>query len=83
MKNENQNDPDTSTLDVEALQPRTTASSGQSCEQCTRPLTGRKERFCSDRCRMRHQRDRDRRKRSELLDALSAAVEQLRREVLR
>jgi len=36
-----------------ASESRTTASGDHSCEQCGKPLSGRKERFCSDGCRMR------------------------------
>ena len=63
-------------------QPRTTASEEASCERCGRPLTGRKTQFCSDACRMRDRRDMARRRRLDLLDSISAAVKELRREVL-
>lgn len=48
-------------------QPRTTASDGRSCEHCQGPLTGRKVRFCSDRCRMRKRREQERARVHELL----------------
>ena len=38
---------------VVSTEARTTACQGQPCERCGRPLKGRQERFCSDRCRMR------------------------------
>jgi predicted nucleic acid-binding Zn ribbon protein len=60
---------------------RTTASAGRFCEHCGRPLTGRKERFCSDRCRMAVRREHQRRRRLQLLNAIGAAVEELRREL--
>ena len=87
MNNENPNDPH---LNVEARQPRTTASNSQpkptQCRRhdCGEPVQGRRRNgYCSDRCRMRDVRDAERCRRLDLLDALSATVEQLRREVLR
>lgn len=59
-------------------QSRRSASESLSCEHCGRPLTGRKERFCSDRCRMRDRRDLEHRRRLELLNTIDAAVEELR-----
>jgi hypothetical protein len=39
---------------------RTTASESRFCEGCGRPLTGRKRRCCSDRCRIRTRRQSSR-----------------------
>lgn len=49
------------------------------CRHCGQPVQGRRTNgYCSDRCRMRDRRDEHRRKRLELLDTISAAVEELR-----
>lgn len=50
---------------------RTTASMGHPCEWCSKGLTGRKQRFCSDACRMQHRRLHQR----ELVDRLLAGLE--------
>lgn len=57
---------------------RTTASHGQSCVRCGRLLTGRKERFCSDRCRMASRRHEHTAKVSALLTTLQDALADLR-----
>ena len=56
---EENNLPSVATVVGTTLEGQTTASAGRSCAQCGCPLTGRKERFCSDACRMRRGR-RDR-----------------------
>ena len=82
-----QNDePNQDGLDVDLLEgrpaePRTTASEGPSCDHCGRPLRGRKQRFCSDRCRMRDRRYALRLKRLALLDTIEAAVQDLRNDL--
>ena len=82
-----QNDePNQDRLDVDlreqrGSEPRTTASEGPSCDWCGRRLTGRKQRFCSDRCRMRRRRHAQRLKRLELLDTIEAAAQDLRNEL--
>jgi hypothetical protein len=38
---------------------RTTAFLSRSCERCGKGLTGRKKRFCSDRCRIRFRRAKE------------------------
>ena len=63
-------------------EPRTTAFGGHSCEQCGGPLTGRKVRFCSDRCRMRNHRQTERRNLEVLFEQAERALADLRREVL-
>ncbi len=67
------------------LEGRTTASEGPFCERCGQPLTGRQERFCSDRCRMWARRADEATRRRELLatmrQALSALEEELAPEV--
>jgi hypothetical protein len=67
--------------DETVVQTRTTASAGQSCERCGRPLTGRKKRFCSDACRMRDRRDRERARIAELFGRLESDVAALREEL--
>jgi predicted nucleic acid-binding Zn ribbon protein len=64
-------------------QPRTTASNGHSCEQCGRSLTGRKQRFCSDRCRMRARRQEQAARVNELLTTIEESVTALRGELER
>ena len=86
---QNQNDPaDIKGLDIEGLETRTSAFAGQrepkSCRRCGEPVRGRRRNgYCGDKCRMQDARDRDRQRRLELLDTISATVEELRREVLR
>jgi hypothetical protein len=54
----NRGRPDVQGADVRGPETRTTAFLGQSCERCGVELTGRKTRFCSDRCRMAVRRER-------------------------
>lgn len=60
---------------------RTTASEGLSCQECGVLLTGRKERFCSDRCRMKARRAKQQERVNELLAAIETAVCALRGEL--
>jgi predicted nucleic acid-binding Zn ribbon protein len=62
---------------------RTTASAGRSCEQCGKPLAGRKERFCSDGCRMRDRRQEQAARIDELLTTIEESVTALRGELER
>ena len=64
-----------------ALKARTTASESPSCEGCNRPLTGRKTRFCSDRCRMRSRRLEARTRLNDLLTVIEQSVSSLREEL--
>lgn len=57
---------------------RTPASEGHSCGLCERPLTGRKQRFCSDRCRMAVRRERERARLDQLVRRLEDALGALR-----
>jgi predicted nucleic acid-binding Zn ribbon protein len=70
--------PDTRPVENRGPQPRTTASEGQSCERCGKPLTGRKLRYCSDRCRMQNRREDERRHLLELFNTIIAALNELR-----
>lgn len=79
----NQNGPDVEALEERALRPRTTASEGASCDRCGRPLTGRKQRFCSDRCRMRARRTIDEERRRDLMNELHRVVRAVEVELLR
>ena len=63
-------------------QSRTTAFADGSCAECRRPLTGRKTRFCSDRCRMRAVRAAEAQHRRDLLDRLKQAVAEIEGELL-
>jgi hypothetical protein len=61
----------------------TTAVENRPCDHCGRHLTGRKERFCSDRCRMRDRRNRDQARIDELLQRLEDGLDALREELTR
>ena len=74
-------DVDLDLLEGHGPEPRTTPSEEPSCDWCGRPLTGRREHFCSDRCRMRNVRHVQRLKRLGLLDTIEAAVQDLRNEL--
>lgn len=58
---------------------QTTASVGHSCEECSGPLKGRQQRFCSDTCRMRAQRAKRQYAERVLLDQIDSDFERLRR----
>ncbi len=77
-----QAEPDGQAQDNRGPEPRTTASDGRCCQSCGRPLTGRKERFCSDRCRMRDRREREQARVDELLRRLKDDVDALREELV-
>ena len=62
-------------------QPRTPASEARFCVGCSTPLTGRKQRFCSDRCRMRHRRTARAARRQCLLANLRQALSALEAEL--
>ena len=64
------------------VEPRTTAFEGLSCERCGVPLTGRKERFCSNRCRMRARRAVQATRRRDALRQIRDAVTVLEDELL-
>ena len=76
--------PEQEVVDIKAdtdrgLEPRTTAE-GRPCVGCDSPLRGRKERFCSDRCRMQYRRAAEVERRRELLNQLQGIVSQVRQE---
>lgn len=56
---------------------------GRVCERCGKPLKGRKERFCSDACRMRVLRAVQRARFERRFKAIFTALHDLKREVLR
>jgi hypothetical protein len=68
--------------DQSGPQPRTTACERGSCAQCGRALTGRKEKFCSDACRMRNCRIEHQAELAQLFQDLTRTVEMLREKVL-
>lgn len=82
MKNENQIDPDTQGLEIDRLKTRTPASEHASCERCGDPLTGRKERFCSDACRMAVRRADQTRRIAAWLGSMEQAIAGLKDELL-
>jgi hypothetical protein len=61
---------------------RTTASDDRSCERCGRLLSGRKERFCSDSCRMATRREEECARVEKLLQRLDDDLGALRQEQL-
>ncbi len=65
-----------------SVESRTTLSQGPSCARCGVPLQGRKERFCSDRCRMRPRRETTVNRRHELVRQLREAVMAVEAELL-
>jgi hypothetical protein len=64
--------------DGRRLETRTTALEHRSCGHCRCALTGHKLRFCSDRCRMRDRRQRERARIDELLKRLEDNLAALR-----
>jgi hypothetical protein len=63
---------------IDAVETRTTASEGQPCTRCDRPVRGRRRNgFCSDRCRMAKRREALEAKRAEAVRSLRRAVEDL------
>jgi hypothetical protein len=52
------------------------------CRRCGGPVRGRRRNgYCSDKCRLAHRREGQRRKQLELLNAIDATVQQLRNEL--
>jgi len=52
------------------------------CRRCDQPIRGRRRNgYCSDRCRLADTRERQRREQLELLNAIEAAVQQLRESI--
>ena len=76
-----QNDPDIARPEDRALEPRTTASPGQPCERCSRPLNGRKQRFCSDKCRMKAHRQQQAARVTSLINAIEESAKALKAEL--
>jgi len=87
MANENRIDPETQPLEFDGLHGRTTARNdhpGRQCRRCGEPIGGRRRNgYCSDACRMRDRRRRQTARLEHLLDTISTALKELRREVLR
>jgi hypothetical protein len=83
MVNDNEEGANATPLEELLSESRRSASTALLCQGCGEALTGKKRRWCSDACRMADRRDENQRRRLELLDSISASVEQLRREVLR
>jgi hypothetical protein len=70
--------PDLPSVEGRGPEARTTASSGLSCATCGRRLTGRKQRFCSDRCRMQARRAASAARLTHLLTTIERATTELR-----
>jgi hypothetical protein len=87
MANEKENELDPYLPDDRRQGPERQAGDGhpeRRCRRCGEPVQGRRRNgYCGDACRMRDRRAEDERRRLELLDTISAAIEELRREVLR
>jgi predicted nucleic acid-binding Zn ribbon protein len=79
----NQNEAEVQRPEDHGPESRRAALGGHSCEWCEGPLTGRKERFCTDRCRMRRRRERQRTRVDELLQRLEGDLHALRAELVR
>ena len=87
MANENKNGADGQLLGDRALQPERQATGGLPergwCRRCGGGVVGRRRNgYCSDRCRMQDRRSAGQRRRLELLDTISDALKELRRELL-
>jgi hypothetical protein len=78
-RDQNAAGPEVTPSDDLAAVSRRSASEGPSCERCKRPLTGKKERFCSDACRMRLRRDNEATDFNGVLDLIEEAVAALRK----
>ena len=62
---------------------RTTGSDGQSCRRCGEPIRGRRRNgYCSDRCRMRDRRERERMRVGDLMRQLANNLDALRDELV-
>lgn len=81
MADENETGPCPWQTEEDCSAGRRSASTALLCERCGGPLSGKKQRWCSDACRMADRRDDRRRKQLGLLDTISAAVEELRNDV--
>jgi predicted nucleic acid-binding Zn ribbon protein len=62
--------------DDRASKGQTTASE-HTCGECGQPLTGQKERFCSDKCRMRAHRAAQEANRRALIAKVKQSVDEL------
>jgi hypothetical protein len=82
VEQDRQTDADARAEQVRPLETRTTASVGRLCEQCGGQLTGRKKRFCSDRCRMRSRRTEQARRIAACLSSMEEAITALKDELL-
>jgi len=61
---------------------RTTPFAGRSCEGCGKPLTGRKQHFCSDHCRMQARRAEQASRIAAWLGSMEEAIAGLKDELL-
>ena len=71
-------------VDKTPLETRTTAPQDppERCRRCGRPIEGRRRNgSCSDSCRMAERREREQRRKIELLNRIADAVEELRVEL--
>ena len=73
--------PNVHVFDDLAPEGRRSASEGRFCERCKGSLRGRKERFCSDACRMAARRERQSERLDHLLTQLAQVLADLRSEL--
>jgi predicted nucleic acid-binding Zn ribbon protein len=80
MNEENQNDPNSTPLEIEALETERTLSSHRQCNGCGADLTGRRRaaRFCSAKCRTAHHRKRRDGQLADIITALEDAIAALK-----
>lgn len=66
--------PDIASAEDLACESRRSATAGRFCERCNRPLDGKKERFCSARCRTAVHRKAQANELTNLIETLSETV---------
>jgi hypothetical protein len=81
MNDQTNNQPEPHPFEDLASESGTTASESQSCERCELPLTGRKQRWCSDCCRMQDRGERRAGRLNETMAAIENALAALRFEL--
>jgi predicted nucleic acid-binding Zn ribbon protein len=73
--------PDARLIEDHALESRRSASKALFCERCQAPLTGKKDRWCSDACRMADRRQRQAARLRDLITIIETSVAALRSEL--
>jgi hypothetical protein len=83
MANDNEYEPEAAPLDENLPESRRQVLERNPedcrCRRCGKPVNGRRRNgYCSDACRLADGRDKTKRRRLELLDTISRAVEELK-----